>query len=169
MRQLWKAFNFFEESVMVVGMSIMVLFNFLNVVCRYLLPQTPFSYTEELVVLVFAWVSMFGISYGYRISSHTVLTIVSDVVPRKLQPICIIFATFASALLMAIIAYTGHGMVMNQIKYGQILPGMRIPVAVVGWSVPTGAAVALISILKAGLTEMHHFRGIEKGKKEVSA
>ena len=169
MRQLWKAFNFFEESVMVVGMSIMVLFNFLNVVCRYLLPQTPFSYTEELVVLVFAWVSMFGISYGYRISSHTILTIVSDAVPNKFQPVLIIFATFASALLMAIIAYTGHGMVMNQIKYGQILPGMRIPVAVVGWSVPTGAAVALISILKAGLTEMQNLRSIEKGKKEVSA
>ena len=72
---------------MVVGMAVMVLFNFLNVIFRYLLPQTPFSYTEELVVLIFIWVSLFGISYGYRVGAHTVLTIVSDRAPC-LVPIC---------------------------------------------------------------------------------
>ena len=53
MERFWKGFNILEEGVMVVGIAVMVLFNFLNVVFRYLLPQTPFSYTEELVVLIF--------------------------------------------------------------------------------------------------------------------
>ena len=75
MNRFWKGFNLLEEGVMVAGMAVMVLFNFLNVVFRYLLPQTPFSYTEELVVLIFIWVSLFGISYGYRIGAHTVLTV----------------------------------------------------------------------------------------------
>lgn len=169
MAKIWKVFDIFEESVMVIGMAVMVLFNFLNVICRYLLPQTPFSYTEELVVLLFIWVSMFGISKGYRSGSHTVLTIVSDLIPNKFQPIIIVFSTLASALLMSLMVYTGYGMVMNQIKYGQILPGMRIPMAVVGWAIPIGAAVAVISILKAGYAEIQEVREIEQAKKEADA
>ncbi|MCL1940980.1 MAG: TRAP transporter small permease [Synergistaceae bacterium] len=161
MKTIWKIFNIFEESVLVIGMGIMVLFNFLNVVCRYLLPQTPFSYTEELVVIVFVWISMFGISYGYRMGSHTVLTIISDSAPRKIQRLIAAFATFASALLMVIIAYTGWGMVINQIKYNQILPGMRIPMYIVGWAIPIGAAVSFVSILKSGFGEIF----LEKGNK----
>ena len=158
MNRFWKGFNLLEEGVMVAGMAVMVLFNFLNVVFRYLLPQTPFSYTEELVVLIFIWVSLFGISYGYRIGAHTVLTVLSDKVPALLQPVLIAFATLASALLMVVLARTGYAMVMNQIKYGQILPGMRIPMAVAGWSIPAGAAVTLVSVLQSGYLEIRKAR-----------
>lgn len=75
----------FEEIIMVAGGLLMVFMNFANVVCRYLLPTTPFSYTEELVVLLFVWVSMFGISYAYRRRAHTLLTILSDNIPGKFQ------------------------------------------------------------------------------------
>lgn len=159
MQKFWKIFNIFEESIMVAGMAVMVLFNFLNVVCRYLMPQTPFSYTEELVVLVFIWVSMFGISYGYRIGSHTVLTLASDMAPASFQPFFVVVSTIASALLMLFIAYTGYGMVLNQIKHAQILPGMGIPMYIVGWSIPVGAAVTFVSILRSGFTEMRGLKG----------
>ena len=154
MSRAWKLLNLFEESVMVIGMGIMVLFNFLNIVCRYLLPQTPFSYTEELVVLVFVWISMFGISYGYRLGSHTVLTILSDLIRGRGQYLVVIFATAASALLMFLLAKTGYGMVQNQIRFNQILPGMQIPVAIMGAAIPVGAAVACISILRSGFLEL---------------
>jgi TRAP-type C4-dicarboxylate transport system permease small subunit len=153
-KKVWKAFNIFEESIMVAGMSIMVLFNFLNVVCRYFLPQTPFSYTEELVVLIFVWVSMFGISYGYRRGSHTVLTILYDLIPRKGQSAVIAFSMAASGALMAILAWTGYGMVQNQIKFGQIMPGMKIPMAVVGWAMPAGGLIAFVSTVKSGMSEV---------------
>lgn len=159
--KVWKAFNVLEEGIMVLGMGIMVFFNFANVVCRYLLPQTPFSYTEELVVLVFVWVSMFGISYGYRIKAHTVLTVVSDLLPPGAQHILVLFSGVASALLMLLIVDTGWGMVMNQLKFGQILPGMKIPVAIVGFAIPLGAAVSFISILKSCFDEL---RGMNENK-----
>ena len=154
MSKAWKLLSILEESVMVIGMGIMVLFNFLNIICRYLMPQTPFSYTEELIVLVFVWVSMFGISYGYRRSAHTCLTIFSDMVHGKGQYLVIIFATAASALLMLILAKTGYGMVQNQLRFNQILPGMQIPVAIMGAAIPLGAAITFASILRSGFLEM---------------
>ncbi|MDR3331559.1 MAG: TRAP transporter small permease [Synergistaceae bacterium] len=159
MGRVWRAFNIFEESVMVAGMGVMVLFNFLNVVCRYLLPQTPFSYTEELIVLIFVWVSMFGISYGYRRGTHTVLTVLSDLLPGRIQPAIIVFSAAASGFLMALMAWTGYGMVQNQMKFGQILPGMRIPMAVVGWALPIGAAVAFVSVIKSAFDEIGDIPG----------
>jgi TRAP-type C4-dicarboxylate transport system permease small subunit len=166
-KNVWKAFNLFEESIMVAGMGIMVLFNFMNVVCRYFLPQTPFSYTEELVVLVFVWVSMFGISYGYRKGSHTVLTILYDLIPQRAQSVMIVFSMAASGLLMAILALTGYGMVQNQIRFGQILPGMKIPMAVMGWAMPVGALVAFTSTVKSGFSEVcETWRGLGKSTEE---
>ena len=158
MSKFWKALDILEEGVMVAGMAIMVLFNFLNVVARRLLPQTPFSYTEELVVLVFIWVSMFGISYGYRRNAHTVLTVAADRLPEAIQPLLIIFATLASVLLMSVIAWTGYNMTLNQIRHGQILPGMRIPMALAGASLPIGAAMTAISVLRCGWLELKGWR-----------
>jgi len=164
MNKFWKGFDLFEELIMVIGFIIMVFFNFLDVVCRYLLPQTPFSYTEELVVIVFVWVSMVGLSYGYRRGSHTVLTIVSDILPRKLQPPLVIFAALASMLLMALMVYTGYGMVINQIEHQQILPGMRIPMWIVGWSTPVGCSLAFISIMRSCWLELVSLKNPEGGK-----
>lgn len=152
----------FEEIIMVAGGLLMVFMNFANVVCRYLLPTTPFSYTEELVVLLFVWVSMFGISYAYRRRAHTLLTILSDNIPGKFQIIIVVISMCASMLLMFLIAKTGYGMVMNQLKYNQILPGMKIPVAVMGWAVPLGAA-ALLSAAASGCEEI---RTLMAGERE---
>lgn len=153
----------FEEIIMVAGGLLMVFMNFANVICRYLLPTTPFSYTEELVVLLFVWVSMFGISYAYRRRAHTLLTILSDNIPGKFQIIIVVISMCASMLLMFLIAKTGYGMVMNQLKYNQILPGMKIPVAVMGWAVPLGAASALLSAAASGCEEI---RTLMAGEKE---
>lgn len=153
----------FEEIIMVAGGLLMVFMNFANVVCRYLLPTTPFSYTEELVVLLFVWVSMFGISYAYKRRAHTLLTILSDNIPGKFQIIIVVISMCASMLLMFLIAKTGYGMVMNQLKYNQILPGMKIPVAVMGWVVPLGAAAALLSAAVSGCEEI---RTLMAGERE---
>ena len=116
MAKFWKTLSTIEEIIMVIGMVVMVFFNAFNVFCRYLLPQSPFSYTEELVVLVFVWVSMIGISYCYRRRSHTVLNVLTDALPDAVQPAIIVFSGVCSMLLMALMVYTGYNAMMNQIR-----------------------------------------------------
>lgn len=154
MEKLKYIMNKIEETAMVLGGLLMVFLNFANVVCRYLMPTTPFSYTEELVVLLFVWVSMFGISYAYRYKAHTLLTILSDNIGRKYQIAIILISTCASMLLMVLLAKTGYGMVMNQIKYNQILPGMKIPIATMGWAIPAGAVLSIFSAAISGYDEI---------------
>lgn len=154
MQKFWSAFNTFESAVMVIGMLIMVFFNFFNVICRYLFPKSPFSYTEELVVIIFMWVTMFGLSYGYRKGAHTMLDVFTNLFPRKLQFVTVIFSTLCSILLMVLMVKIGYGMVANQISHGQVTSGMRLPMALTSASLPIGGAVTIISVLKTGYDEI---------------
>ena len=149
MKKFFSAFNAFESAIMVIGMAIMVFLNFFNVVCRYLLPQSPFSYTTELVVIIFMWVTMFGISYGYRQGAHTMLDVFTNLFPRTLQMVVVVFSAICSILLMILLVKVGADMVLNQMEHGQVTPGMRLPMAV------NSAVVTIVSIIKTAYDELH--------------
>lgn len=144
----------FEEFFMMVGMIVMVTLNFTNVFCRYLLPQTPFSYTEELTVLIFIWVTMLGIAYGYKWLSHTSLTIVTDVLPDKYKRVAVIFATICSVVFFVMVFYQGVLMVENQLRFNQILPGMKIPKATAGFALPVCSVIIIVRAIQAGMKEL---------------
>jgi len=146
---------------MMLGMITMVTLNFSNVVFRYLFPQTPFSYTEELTLLIFIWVTMLGIACGYKWVSHTGLTVVTDLLPRIPKKAAVVFATVCSVGLFIMILYQGILMVQNQVRFGQILPGMKIPAATAGAAIPVCAVVVILRTVQAGFKE---FRAIQAGE-----
>ncbi len=139
---------------MVIGLTIMVILNFVNVVCRFLLPQTPFSYTEELTILIFGWVTMFGIAYGYKKSAHTGLSLVTDKLPTIPKKVMVVFATACTLILMGIIVWSGSKMVMNQLAHGNVLPGLKISSAWGGIAVTTGGVMIAIRALQTGIAQL---------------
>lgn len=158
MEKLDAILNRIEFFVMSIGMGIMVLFNFMNVVSRKLMPKTPFSYTEELVVLIFLWVSMFGISYAFRKHSHTGLNLITEHLPAAGKIVSILFSMLCSAAFVGIVAYTGLELVQNHIKYAQILPSLRLPMAVQSLALPLGGVVVILSVFVSGLCEIKEVR-----------
>lgn len=153
-----KIIDKFEELVIVVGMIAMVIFNFLNVVCRFLLPQTPFSYTEELVVLIFVWITMFGIACAYKKMAHTGLTILTDHFHGSAKIVFAVLSMICSVCFMLLVIWYGIDMVQNQIAHGQILPGMKIPAATQSLAIPVGGVLILIRAIQACLIEIKTIR-----------
>lgn len=151
-----------EFWVMSIGMGIMVLFNFLNVVSRKLMPEMPFSYTEELVVLIFLWVTMFGISYAYRRHSHTGLNLVTEHLPAGVRMVTTGISSLCSLAFVGMIVYMGIGLVQNHLKYGQILPSLQVPMALQSLALPVGGIVVMVSILFSGVTEIWEIRKKEE-------
>lgn len=146
MEQLSRILSKIEGVIMVAGMAIMVTMNFANVIARKLFPSIPMSFTEEMVVLIFLWITMFGISYAYRRHSHTSLNLISEYLPRAGKVIISCFTAVVSCAFVAILAWTGWEMVQNYIAYGQILPSLKIPMAVQGFAVPIGGIIIIISV-----------------------
>lgn len=165
MAGFWKGLNKVEEFLLILGMAIMVIVNFANVIFRFLLPQSPFSYSEELTIILFIWVTMFGISYGYRVYAHTVLDVLTNLMPKKLQSFIIVFATICSMIFMILMFYTSYITIENQIKFGQVTPGMKLPMAINSGALLVGSVLIFLSALRAGYLQLKIHK--EEMKREV--
>jgi len=164
LKNIFKAVDWFEEFFMVLCMLVMVVVNFLNVVSRYLMPQSPFSFTEELTVLLFVWTTMFGIACGYKRHSHMGLNLFTDMLPKTGQKIFILLSTIMSTVTLAVLFVIGTQMVQSQINYKQIMTALKIPEAVGGLAIPVGAVFIVISVLRTGIRDFIDFDKNHGGK-----
>jgi TRAP-type C4-dicarboxylate transport system permease small subunit len=151
---LTKAIDWLEEIMLAVGLFAMAILNFVNIICRYLLPQTPFSFTEESMMLLFMWITMLGISCGYKRSSHTSLSLVTDALPKSFEKPCLIVSMACSGALMILLFWSGAILVQNQLRYGNTMPGLKISAAWGGMAIPAGAAIILFRVLQVGAKKL---------------
>lgn len=88
-----------EESFIALLLGLMVLVTFVNVVMRYGF-NSQLIWGLELTLILFAWLVLFGISYGFKTISHLGVDAVINMVspgPRRLMGIlagviCLIYA-----------------------------------------------------------------------------
>lgn len=91
--------NELEETFIALLLGLMTLVTFINVVLRYVF-DASLIWGLELTLVLFAWLVLFGISYGFKITAHlgvdAILNIVSSPTKRVLVLIsaivCIIYA-----------------------------------------------------------------------------
>ena len=168
MEKIFKYIDYIEKAGIVAGLTVMVVMNFLNVICRFFLPQTPFSYTEELTNLIFIWITMLGISLGYRTYSHTGLSLITDQLPKNIQIVFAIFAAFCSIALMVIVIQSGMWTVMNQLKFNTKFPGLKISRVYGSIAMPVGAVlISFSSIYAAVLTVRSAKKNKETGDEKI--
>jgi len=88
-----------EESIIALLMGLMTLVTFINVVLRYGF-NSQLIWGLELTLVLFAWLVLFGIAYGFKVVSHLGVDAVINLVgegPRKILGVlaavaCIIYA-----------------------------------------------------------------------------
>lgn len=96
---LGKVVHEFEETMIALLLGLMTLVTFINVVMRYGY-NSQLIWGLELVLVLFAWLVLFGISYGFKIVAHLGVDAVLNLVgpgPRKVMGIlaatvCLIYA-----------------------------------------------------------------------------
>lgn len=146
MKSILNIINKIECVVMIVGTAFMLLISFCNVVFRRI-SFISMTFTEELVVLLFFWVTMFGIGYAYQEQSHTNLNIMTNVVPKPFKIIINIFSMCCTLIFMSVVALTGCTMVGNALEFDRILPSLGISQAWQSIALPIGAAVIMLTII----------------------
>ncbi len=91
--------NELEETFIALLLGMMTLVTFTNVVLRYVF-DTALIWGLELTLVLFAWLVLFGISYGFKITAHlgvdAILNIVSSPAKRVLvlisAVVCVVYA-----------------------------------------------------------------------------
>ncbi|MBI1418431.1 MAG: TRAP transporter small permease subunit [Limimaricola sp.] len=72
----------FEENAIAVILGLMTLLTFVNVVRRYVF-NTSLIWSLEVVLVLFSWLVLFGISYGFKVTAHLGVDAVINIVPRR--------------------------------------------------------------------------------------
>ncbi|WP_432449169.1 TRAP transporter small permease [Aliiroseovarius marinus] len=89
----------FEESAIALILGLMTMVTFTNVVLRKLF-NSSLIWGQEVTLILFAWLVLFGVSYGVKITAHLGVDALTNIMPPKLQKvvaliaaaICIIYA-----------------------------------------------------------------------------
>ena len=88
-----------EETAIAVLLGVMTALTFINVILRYAF-NSSIIWSLEVVLVLFSWLVLFGISYGFKITAHLGVDAVTNMMPpgpRKAMAllagaICIIYA-----------------------------------------------------------------------------
>lgn len=156
-------FDWAEESILVILFASMAVMNFINVVMRYFFASS-FSFTEEITVTAFVWVTMFGIAAGYKRVAHLGMSFFVDLMPRRLQMVMALFSMVCSVIMIAILLYYGADMVKSQIRLGSTTAALKMPMYIQGLSIPVGAAFTLLRSIQAGIAEFLRLKNDEAVK-----
>lgn len=155
-----------EEFILVALFAFMAVMNFLNVVCRYCFASS-FSFTEEVTITAFVWVSMVGIAVGYKRLAHLGMSFLVDNMPKKVQPFMALLSMICSVVLILLLFQYGSEMVSNQMRLGSKTPALGMPMYIQGLSIPVGAIFCLIRAVESGVKEFVRLRKVAKGVEEV--
>lgn len=147
-----RGLDYIEETVIVLLLAFMSVMNFANVFSRKLL-SSSFSFTEELTVMAFVWVTMLGIAVGYKKFAHLGMSYFIEMLPRRGQAIMALFSMLCSLVMIVILIQYGIQMVQGQIMLNARTPAMQLPTAMQGLSIPVGGIFIAIRTLQAGVTQ----------------
>lgn len=74
----------FEETAIATLLGLMTLLTFTNVILRYAF-NNSIIWSLEVVLVMFAWLVLFGISYGFKVTAHLGVDAVTSLFSRPVQ------------------------------------------------------------------------------------
>ncbi len=141
--------NRLEEGIVAFLLAAMTLVTFTQVVLRYVF-NTGFVWALELTIFLFAWLVLFGMSYGVRVGAH----IGVDLLVKKLPPqVARVVAGISIALCMfyaALLAYGGWTDIDLLLTIGIEAEDMPIPLWIPKLILPLGFALLFLRFAQAG-------------------
>jgi C4-dicarboxylate transporter DctQ subunit len=95
--------NTFEETAIAITLGLMTLVTFINVILRYGFGSS-LLWGLEVTLILFAWLVLFGISYGFKVTFHLGVDAVTMMFGKKGRKIFALLAAFFCLAYAALLA-----------------------------------------------------------------
>ncbi|WP_417257593.1 TRAP transporter small permease [Celeribacter sp.] len=99
---LARFFDGLEENVIAFILGAMTLITFVNVVMRYVY-NTSLIWGLEVVLILFAWLVLLGISYGFKKTTHLGVDAVTNMLPARGKRIAALLSAAACIIYAALL------------------------------------------------------------------
>lgn len=143
-RRLDDALSRGEEFILALSHGLIAGLIVLTVFFRYVL-NDPLTWTEEVIVTIFAWMLFIGFSNGFRERMHIRIDALLLVLPTRGRTVLGVFAVTATAVTLAGLAWFGAQQAL--IMLDTETPMMRISAAWAVAALPVSAIFALVHIV----------------------
>lgn len=147
-----------EEYICVITLLAMSLLNFTNILSRYFL-HFSFSFTEEILMILFLWCIMFGIIAGFKRGVHLGFSMIEDHLQGYKKVAVMTFSALATCAFIGVLIYSSSMMIQSEIAFNQTTPVMKIPEVYATISIPVASCIAIIRILVKLYQETKQVRG----------
>jgi TRAP-type C4-dicarboxylate transport system permease small subunit len=151
-----KIWTYFEESCLIIFFAFMTLMNFANVLSRYLLNMS-ISASEELIICIFVWMSMFGAATAYKRGAHFAMGLLAESAGPKFRRILTLLAAICSLIMIAVLFYYSFDMIQSQIASGQRTAALRMPVYYQGLAIPIGCIMIAIRVVQSAVNDFKKY------------
>ncbi|MGI5963944.1 MAG: TRAP transporter small permease [Lawsonibacter sp.] len=146
------------EIIGVLGLLVMLIVAFGNVLSRYLLPVS-WAFTEELTCGLFILVSMLGAALAVKDGKAMGISLLTDLLPQRFQKYITILQGIFTGIFGYLLLRYGIEMVESEIKLNMKTAALGWPEAVFGSFVPIGGVALLIAsicLIMKGISQMKH-------------
>jgi C4-dicarboxylate transporter, DctQ subunit len=142
--------NALEEGVIALLFAAMTIVTFSQVVARYVF-NTGAVWALELTVYLFAWLVLFGMSYGVKVHAHLGIDAVARALPHRAQRVLGLLAVAAGLIYGAILLIGSWEYVSKLFLIGIEAEDLPIPQWVPMAILPVGAALLMFRLAQAGV------------------
>ncbi len=90
-----RAVHGFEENAIAFLLGLMTMLTFANVVLRYGF-NSSIIWSLEVVLVLFAWLVLFGVAYGFKVTAHLGVDAITNLLPPKPRKVVALIAGAAT-------------------------------------------------------------------------
>ena len=157
---LLRLIHHLEEGFIALLLALMTLITFSQVVARYFF-STGFGWALELTTYLFAWLVLFGVSYGIKVGAHIGIDILVRQLPHQWRRIVGLLAVLACCAYCIILLVGATGYVYKIYEVGIEAQDLPIPRWIPFIMLPLGLLLALLRLMHiAWLTATGHLEGL---------
>jgi C4-dicarboxylate transporter DctQ subunit len=138
-----------EEGFIALLLGLMTVIAFTQVVNRYVF-STGFTWALELTTYLFAWLVLFGISYGIRTGAHIGIDILVRNFPHKLRRAVGLFGVLACCAYCIIMLVGALNYIHTLYELDIDADDLPIKLWIPNIMLPLGLLLALLRLLQVG-------------------
>ena len=140
-----------DELLGALFLAVMSLITFVNVVNRYLFAKSM-AFSEEIVVNLFVWITMLGISIAFRRGSHLQMTNLYDKFSPGLKRISIAASGLIATIIFVFLSYNScKEIYKNMTFYHTVSDALGIPTWIYSMGTPVFSLFVLKEIIASSL------------------
>jgi TRAP-type C4-dicarboxylate transport system permease small subunit len=147
MSLLKKIDRYFEESIVVVLFSTMVLLTFAQVLSRFVF-NLSLGWSEEISRFIFVWLVYISAAMAAKHRRHIRVEIIDTLFPRAISKWFGVLSDLLWIAFTIFVAIKGYEMVAMVFEHGQLSPAVQLPMGFVYSIIPLGFGLIALRVLQ---------------------